>query len=76
MLFARLSISDCASNCLLGSGWIAWLKSLMDEWLEQALKWHGMYCHDLEVMCLTPSPPNNPDRVELGVYSTSVLSHI
>ena len=30
---------------------------------------HGMYCHDLEVMS------SNPDRVELRVHSTSVLSH-
>ena len=29
---------------------------------------HGMYCHDLEVMS------SNPDRVELGVRRTSVLS--
>ena len=46
-------------------------KSLMAEWLEQAIKasqWHGMYCHDLEVMS------SNPDQGELGVRSTSVLS--
>ena len=44
-------------------------KSLMVEWLELASQWHGMYCHDLEVMS------SNPERVELGVHSTSVLSH-
>ena len=40
----------------------------MDEWLEQASQWHGMYCHDLQVMS------SNPGWVELGVRSTSVLS--
>ena len=42
-----------------------WLESLMAEWLEQASRWHEMYCHDLEVMSL------NLGQVELG---TSVLS--
>ena len=41
---------------------------LMAEWLEQASRWHEMYCHDLEVMS------SNLARVELGVRSTSVLS--
>ena len=41
----------------------------MAEWLEQAFQWHGMYRHDLAVMS------SNPDRFELGVHSTSVLSH-
>ena len=40
----------------------------MVEWLEQASQWHGMYCHDLEVMS------SNPDWVKLGVYCTSVQS--
>ena len=40
----------------------------MAEWLEQVSQWHGMYCHDLEVMSL------NPDWVELEVRNTSVLS--
>ena len=40
----------------------------MAEWLEQASRRHGLYCHDLEVMS------SNPDRVKLGVLSTSVLS--
>ena len=31
-------------------------------------QWHGLYCHDLEVMS------SNPSRVELGVHGTSVLS--
>ena len=44
------------------------LKSLMDEWLEQASQWHEMCCHDLEVMS------SNPGWVELRVRSTSVLS--
>ena len=37
----------------------------MAKWLEQ---WHEMYCHDLEVMS------SNPDRVELGLHSSSVQS--
>ena len=37
----------------------------MAEWLEQVSQWHELYSHDLEVM----------SRVELGVCSTSVLSH-
>ena len=41
----------------------------MSEWLDQASKWHEMYCYDLEVMSL------NPGWVELGVLGTSVLSH-
>ena len=45
-------------------------KSLMAEWLEQVSQWHGMYCHDLEVMS------SNPDQVKLGVRSTSVLSYL
>ena len=40
----------------------------MAEWLEQASQWHGMFCHDLELMS------SNPGRVEFGVRSTSVLS--
>ena len=40
----------------------------MAEWLQQASEWHGMYCHDLEVMS------SSPNRVELGVRGTSVLS--
>ena len=40
----------------------------MAEWQEQAFQWHEMYCHDLEVMS------SNPNWVELGVRSTSVLS--
>ena len=43
-------------------------KSLMAKWLEQVSQWHEMYCLDLEVMS------SNPDRVELWVRSTSVLS--
>ena len=44
-------------------------KSLMATWLEQTyqLQRHEMCCHDLEVMSL------NPNQVELGVRSTSVL---
>ena len=42
------------------------LKSLNAEWLDQALQWHEMYCHDLEIMSL------NPDQVELWVHTTSV----
>ena len=45
-----------------------WMKSLMAKWLEQASQWHGMYCHNLEVMS------SNPGWVELGVLGTSVLS--
>ena len=41
----------------------------MAKWLEQASQRHEKYCHDLEVMS------SNPSRVELGVHSTSVLSH-
>ena len=41
-------------------------KSLMAEWLEQASQWHKMHCHDLEAIS------SNPDRVKLGVLSTSV----
>ena len=48
--------------------WWLW-KSVMAEWLEQAPQWYKMYCHDLEVTS------SNPGRVELGVRSTSVLSH-
>ena len=44
-------------------------KSLMAEWLEQVAQCHEMCCHDLEVMS------SNPGLVELGVPSTSVLSH-
>ena len=44
-------------------------KSLMTKWLEQASQWHEMYYHDLEVMS------SNPGQVELGVPSTSALSH-
>ena len=44
-------------------------ESLMAKWLEQVSQWHEMYCHDLEVM------NSNPSGVELGVRSTSVLSH-
>ena len=42
----------------------------MAEWLEQASQWHGVSCHDLEVMS------SNPGQVELGVRSTSVLGRI
>ena len=45
------------------------LRSLIALWLQQASQWHEMYCHDLEVMSL------NPDRVKLGVRSTSVPIH-
>ena len=45
------------------------LKSLMAEWLERASQRHEAYSHDLEVMS------SNPGQVELGVHSTSVLSH-
>ena len=41
----------------------------MAEWLEQVSQRHEMYCHDLEVIS------SNPGRVELGVRSTSVVSH-
>ena len=44
-------------------------KSLIAEWLEQVSKWHEMCCHDLEVMSFELR------WVELGVRSTSVLSH-
>ena len=44
-------------------------KSLMAKWFEQVSQWHGMHCHDLEVMS------SNLGRVELGVRSTSVLSY-
>ena len=37
----------------------------MAEWLEQASHWHEIYCHDLEVISLSPS------WVELYVLSTS-----
>ena len=40
----------------------------MAEWLEQASRWHEMYCYDLEVMS------SNPSWVDLWVRSTSVLS--
>ena len=43
-------------------------KSLMARWFEQASQWHGMYCHDLEVMS------SHHDWVQLGVRGTSVLS--
>ena len=49
--------------------YISFFKSQMAEWLEQASQWNEMYCHDLEVMS------SNPSWVELGVRSTSVLSH-
>ena len=39
------------------------------KWLEQASQWHEMYCYDLKVT------NSNPGRVELGVRTTSVLSH-
>ena len=45
------------------------VKSLMAEWVRAGVLVTWMYCHDLEVMS------SNPGRVELGVYSTSVLSH-
>ena len=41
----------------------------MAKWLEQVSQWREMYCHDLEVM------NSNPNRVEVGVRSISVLSH-
>ena len=41
----------------------------MPKWLEKVSQWHDMCCHDLEVMS------SNPGRVELGMHSTSVLSH-
>ena len=44
------------------------VKPLKAVWLEQASQWHGMCCHDLEVVS------SNPSRVELGVHITSVLS--
>ena len=65
-------------GCLLLSAWIlrtepsnSWSTTtrLVAKWLEQASQWHEMYCHDLEVMS------SNPGRVELGVHSTSALSH-
>ena len=40
----------------------------MAKWFEEVSQWHGMYCHDLEVMSL------NPGWVELRVRSTAVLS--
>ena len=43
--------------------------SPMAKWLQLASQSHEMYCHDLEVMSL------NRGQVELGVCSTSVLSH-
>ena len=45
------------------------IKSLTAKWSEQTSQWHGMYCHDLEVMSSSPS------RSEIEVRSTSVLSH-
>ena len=48
---------------------IVCLKSLVAKWLEQASQWHEIYCHHLEVMS------SNPGWVELGLRSTSVLSH-
>ena len=44
-------------------------ESLMAKSLEQASQWHEMYCHGLEVMS------SNPGQVELGLRSTSALSH-
>ena len=36
----------------------------MAEWLEQASQWHGMYCHNLEIMS------SNPSQVKLEVFGT------
>ena len=41
----------------------------MAKWLEQAYQGHEMYCHDLEVIS------SNLSQIELGVRSTSFLSH-
>ena len=41
----------------------------MAERLEQASQRREAYSHDLEVMS------SNPGQIELGVHSTSVLSH-
>ena len=40
----------------------------MAKWLEQASQLHEMCCHDLEAMS------SNPNQVELGELSTSVLN--
>ena len=41
----------------------------MAEWLGPVSRSHRMYCQDLELMS------SNPNWVEHGVRSTSVLSH-
>ena len=45
-----------------------WQKVTAFQVVTAGSQWHGMYCHDLEVM------NSNPGWVELGVLGTSVLS--
>ena len=52
---------------LLSPDWLSF-ELLMVKWLDQGSQWHGIYCHDLEVMS------SHPSGVELGMHGTSVLS--